>query len=322
MLNYSKDDVKTALRNPSQIPREIGRLIETPVKPIQRRYFRLKYGTGIDVMDADWDNLIILDACRYDFFDEEHSMDGDLRPIVSAGRNSWQFMASNFQGQTFHDTIYITANPFVYRLSSDVFFSIENMLTEWDEDVGTVYPGSIVERAKKLHKSYPDKRLIIHFMQPHLPYIGTTADAVRERIDLRGFKHYHGWNETRGQGSGISWWRAVQLGHITPEETRDAYRESLNIVLANTADLLSTLDGKSVVTADHGEMLGERIFPLTHRRFGHSVDTYTPELCIVPWFEAEYDSRRNIIPEDPLTDERLNYDIISDRLETLGYVPE
>jgi hypothetical protein len=43
-------------------------------------------------MEEDWDNLIILDACRYDYFKRQHDFEGSVDRIVSPGKMSWEFM--------------------------------------------------------------------------------------------------------------------------------------------------------------------------------------------------------------------------------------
>jgi len=56
-----------------------------------------------------------------------------------------------------------------------------------------------------------------------------------------------------------------------------AYRENLKWVLGNIADLVTTIDGAVVITADHGELLGE---------YGlhFHTDLPLPQLRLVPWF--------------------------------------
>ena len=54
---------------------------------------------GINIFHEDWDNLIILDACRYDYFKQLNDMDGELEYRISRGSQSREFMRGNFQGQ-------------------------------------------------------------------------------------------------------------------------------------------------------------------------------------------------------------------------------
>ena len=71
-------------------------------RPFFSAWFLLKYGRGKDVVDADWDNLIILDAYRYDDFESVNNLDGELQQIVSKGSDSPMFMEKTFSGRTLH----------------------------------------------------------------------------------------------------------------------------------------------------------------------------------------------------------------------------
>lgn len=85
-------------------------------------------------------------------------------------------------------------------------------------------------------------------------------------------------------------------------------------------EFLAEIDGKSVITADHGEMLGERVFPFTSRVWGHSEGFSTPTLRYVPWLEIEADLRRDVTSSSPVeTEGELADSDIEDRLRALGY---
>jgi hypothetical protein len=262
-------------------------------------------------MGKDWDNLIILDACRYDYFEDQHGFDKQAERVVSPGKMSWEFMQETFLQKQFHDTIYITSNAFAGRLPDDTFFMTKYLVDEWDSEIGTIHPEDVVDAALKTNEKYPDKRLILHFMQPHRPYLGPTAEKLRERVNLIGF---------RNKGDGLQIWGAAKEKKVTIEEVRRAYSESLDIVLDVVNSFLSEIDGKSVITSDHGEMLGERVFPFTSRVWGHSEGFSTPTLREVPWLEIEAETRREITESEPIESEKtLDENEVEDRLEALGY---
>lgn len=319
LLPYTLEDLKYGFHHPSAAVREGQRILGKPLIPLNNWHFRRKHGRGIDVMQRDWDNLFILDACRYDYFVEENQIDGRLQSVVSQGNYSWEFMKSNFSNRKLTDTVYVTANPYAERLSADLFYTIESLLDEWDDDLGTVRPEKVSEAAREAHRKYPNKRLIVHFMQPHLPFIGDTASRVRERITLKGWDKYDHRDETRA-ADGIDWWTAVRRGLVTKAETDTAYRETLDFVLDHAESLIADFDGKSIVTADHGEMLGERIFPGLAPQYGHPKNIHTPELCVVPWLEVESDDRREVRSESPLGFE--THENVTERLHALGYTSE
>lgn len=319
---YNLHNLKKAVRDPSLFKYEIYRLGEKTksfgpnlIKKVNNWRFVRSYGEGRDFMCKDWDNLIILDACRYDYFEEFNPMDGYLSSIVSKGAHSWEFMEGNFVGRKFHDTVYVTANPHVVKLPDDTFHHVITLFDEWDDNPGTVLPESVYTAALEAHKNFPDKKLIVHFMQPHGPHLGQTAEEYRDRLDLRG------WNPPEENQPGLRWDHAATEGHVSRQDIRDAYSETLELVLGHVENLVNQLDGKSVVTADHGQMLGERIAPLTSPIYGHPHDIYTRELCIVPWFEIESGPRRRIRSDEPVVNGFVNEDVVNQRLRDLGYVP-
>jgi hypothetical protein len=263
-----------------------------------------------NVLDDDWDTLVILDACRYDYFKSHNDIPGKLEPTVVNGNQSLDFMRNNFATREAHDTVYVTANPHADQLPSETFHHIDFLLDHWNSEIGTVLPSDVREAAIDANREYPSKRLIVHFMQPHRPYLGPTADELRSRIDLKGF---------RNEGSGLQIWGAAKQKEATIEEVRQAYAETLDIVLAEVSDLIDELDGKTVITADHGEMLGERVFPVTSRVWGHSEGFSTRLLRTVPWLSVESDNRREITVSEPEKSKSLQENSVSDRLEALGY---
>lgn len=285
--------------------------------PLTNRYFKARYGTGVDVMTKDWDTLIILDACRYDVFRDEVTLDGELYREISRGATSIEFIDNNFTGRNLHDTVYVTANPYVTRIEQDVFHAVLTVLDEWDTELQTVMPHRVVERATEAHEDYPNKRLIVHFMQPHQPYIGDKGREMRSKmedeVDVIGWKG-------RPQ-EGIKQIHAPRIDGIDVgiDDVFEAYRENLNIVLSHTESLLDSIDGKTVLTSDHGELIGERLFPFSRRLYGHPGYLWTPELRFVPWFEIESETRRRIISEPGGTYEGVDRADLSAKLRALGY---
>lgn len=308
--HFNIENFRRGLRNPRLIRREVHRLLSLP---FNRGYgwYTDRGAESVNVMERDWDNLLILDACRADYFEDQHDFEESAERVVSPGKMSWEFMQETFLEEQFHDTIYITSNPFATRLPEDTFFKSEYLIDEWDDKIGTIHPEDVISAALVSHQEYPNKRLILHFMQPHRPYLGPTSEKLRERVNLKGY---------RNEGDGLQIWGAVKEGKVTIEEVRRAYSESLDIVLDVVEDFLEEVDGKSVITADHGEMLGERVFPFTSRVWGHSEGFSTPTLREVPWLEVERETRREISESSPVEpEEELAEAEVEDRLRALGY---
>lgn len=290
--------------------------------PAMIRYFEHFGQSGCDVMEEDWDTLLVLDACRYDMFEGQHSFPGSLSARISKGSDTAEFFEENFLGTEHHDTVYVTANP-VPKVSEwcnvdvdTVFHDVVDVWAEhWDDQSNTVRPEPVSEAIKDAHEEYPDKRILGHFIQPHQPFIGPAG----EEIDEVGMTAY---DELAGEDADVDRkvWEQLRHGEISSELVWRAYRENLDLVLPHVERLCDDLEGKIVVTADHGNLLGEFIFPFPARGFGHPSGIGVENLVKVPWLEVPCQERRDIVAEPPVgsaadagENERL------ERLEALGY---
>jgi hypothetical protein len=91
--------------------------------------------------------------------------------------------------------------------------------------------------------------------------------------------------------------------------------------LEEVETLLTELPGKTVVSADHGEMLGERMRPIPIIDYGHHAGVYIDELIDVPWFVSKNGSRKNIVAESPSNSDSnsSNREDLANHLQALGY---
>lgn len=275
--------------------------------------FRARYGSGTKVMEEDWDTLVILDACRYDMFSERVHLEGDLQSRISIGSSSEEFLEENFKGEYF-DTVYVNTNPYVPHLGLEegTFHAVIDLLEEWDSELQTVRPERVVEEALAAHKRFPNKRLIVHFMQPHAPFIGEVGQ------ELAG----EGWTMGTTEEETIGVWEYLRRGsdEVDLETFWEAYNENLDFVLAEVKTLIDKLDGKTVISADHGNMVGERLYPIpTRRKYGHPYGVHTRSLLKVPWFIIEGDKRRTTRTDPPVARESISDETVDDRLKALGY---
>lgn len=307
---YTLENLVAGLRNPRIFLGELYRFgVDFNIAYHQRTHS--KHGTR--VIEEDWDNLIILDACRFDMFRDQNYISGDLQHRRSLGSESWEFLRSNFLGEELHETVCVTANPHVPKLPTGTFHAVVNLLEGgWDAERRTVLPETMVTAAQQATKQYPDKRLIIHFMQPHFPFIGD----IGQRLEHGGIE------QPSAEGDGGSKrhvWGSLGHGRISKAHVWKAYRENLDIVLPHVETLLESLSGKSVVTADHGNLVGERTSPLPVRGYGHPRGLDAPELRTVPWLVVEGEDRRSIVAEPPVDDANPDEHLVEQRLEALGY---
>ena len=114
-----------------------------------------------------------------------------------------------------------------------------------------------------------------------------------------------------------------QMFHGNLDFSRDElwliYVENLEYVLEYVSELLDGLSGKTVVTADHGNYVGERASPIPIREYGHPRGLYDEPLVQVPWLEHEEKKRREIRVGENSSTDHVETKTVSDRLQALGY---
>jgi hypothetical protein len=274
------------------------------------------HNEGIRVLEQRWDNLIILDACRYDSFErvyKEYNLPGRLEYRISRATNTEKFLLENFRsGRKQDDIIYITGNPYVTKLVGDRFFRVVSVWKEaWDEKNKTVLPGSIYKATIKTLEDYPQKRLIIHFIQPHRPFLGLVKEDWAGKLPRHHLLYvYTGhWEE--------------HLSTTNRTTFARLYNRNLDLVIPYVEQLLDVLPGATVVTADHGEALGETIHPLLPISvLGHPRGARIQALVKVPWLITQSNKNRGSLlrlaeTRDVPTEE--DEGLIRDRLRALGY---
>jgi hypothetical protein len=294
---YGVEEVRKAVRNPHVALREVNRMYH-------RRLWTRPHNTdGIDVFEADWDNLVILDACRYDTF-ADHAADrlpGTLSKRESRGAATPEFVRGNFTGKRLHDTVYVTSNTWYLKLREEIDAEVHAVTLARGKDASVV-----TDHALEANDEHPNKRLVVHYIPPHHPFVGPTADR-----ELPPYEDQENDLFERIQRGDLD---------VSDETLRQAYVENLDRVLPEVETLLAELEGKTVVTADHGELMGDRTAPLPIRDYGHHVGLYVDELVEVPWLEVETDTRKRVVPEEPSDDVEVYSDEeIDQQLRDLGY---
>ena len=286
---------------------------------LRTTYYRLTH-RGDHVLAEDWDNLLILDACRYDMFADRDWHAGRLERRRSLGSNTPEFLQENFVGEDLLDTVYVTGNPQVDVYLTDECYDIVSVWeTDWDDDLQTVPPGPVTRAALDAHERYPDKRIVVHYMQPHYPFIG---DRTREEIGTQS-----GIELSRRLATGAgdadrdapTVWERLAQDELAFETVWEAYVENLELVIPEVERLLEAFSGRTAVTSDHGNMAGERVGFLPLRLYGHPPGIHTPELVTVPWFTFDRGERKEVTAGAQSRAEGSVGDEASERLEALGY---
>lgn len=284
---YDLAGIKRALREPARMVTELNRLIT-------RRGVRYTYNPeGVDIFSEDWDVLILLDACRYDAFEEHADLPGTLESRISRGSSSVEFVHGNFAERRLHDVVYVSANDWYAKLHDSIDAEVHA------HEYVDIDPDIVTDTALEYAKRYPNKRLLVHYMQPHFPYLAPRWDGVFVP-----------------DGDLLTTYRESDVTH---EQMWEAYRDNLHLVLDEVRTLFDQLTGKIVVSSDHGELLGDREAPIPIRRYGHPRGIYIEELVKVPWLVYQNGPRPEIVAEAPEQPVLYDEDEVNERLRNLGY---
>ncbi|MDS0477956.1 hypothetical protein [Natrinema sp. 1APR25-10V2] len=223
-----------------------------------------------------------------------------------------------FSSNPFINDLGIPLNELKWGASCDYEWSASDHISNvfdvwksgWDDDLGTVPPDSLGEAFHE-HQDAVEAadRTVLHYMQPHAPYLARGKGQKLKQIQKGIKKQEEAEKEGDGGGGALSslgdtirpkventlegselaqkagLWLELDPADLVKNGTRDAamalYEENLRIALESVADLIPELDGKVIVTADHGEAFGEEGV------WEHHIETYIPALMEVPWLEVE-----------------------------------
>lgn len=267
-------------------------------------------GGGLDVFDRDWDNLLLLDACRFDLFETmvQHEFADSLvpTPVTSRGACSPEFIRGNFANRELHDTVLITANSWYDRLrQNEDGFNLDLHYVEYVEpdtfNGATAHPFTVADKVRWAADEFPNKRLVVHFLQPHPPFFS------RDGEELFYFGCHSPWH--------------IKRNDVSPAEFVQAYLETLYCVLSVTLDLAADLNGKSVISADHGELFGERVSPIPIACYGHPWGCFTvEELMTVPWLDLPANDRKDVSADTPRRQSPTAGTSVEGQLSKLGYL--
>lgn len=287
-----------------------GRLLNRLVRPVQRSVF--PGYDGVKVMEEDWDNLLVLDACREDLFRAtvDLSQFDSYRTVTSLGSATGEWTRNNFSDRQFGDTVYVTSNPFITRYASGSFHQLVEVWREsFDDEKHTVHPDSVTESLRDAVAEYPEKRIVAHYMQPHYPF---------RKMSYQGW-HPDGILEGKAHEEIHTPWDALQAGLVDKQSVMDAYRDNLEFVMESVSEVVDDLPGKTVVTSDHGNMAGEWGFPFPIRIYGHPERLRFPGLVNVPWAVVENGPRKEIVDDGVTELSAEEGALVEKRLEELGY---
>jgi len=332
--NLNWENIKKGLRTPRQaLDATVSELaLRTPLTYLNTK---ATIGTNVFSRDWDALILLDtcrVDALRevapeYDFL-------SDIGSLRSVGGRSPEWIAKTFveeYEETIRDTAYLSANVFSKQILQDrhhessswrdvnLAYSMLGRIPTVDASTlgrfeylyeyepvgeagpighteGGTPPRYVTDRGIAVGREHDFDRLILHYLQPHPPYVAT---ALAEGRDLE--KHESDW-----------WGYLGETGDY--ETIWETYLDELRYVLDDVEILLDNIDSDTtIISADHGEAFGE------YWEFGHKTGSINPNVRTVPWVVTTAEDTGSYSPSIEPPSDTESDDGVDDRLEALGY---
>jgi len=270
------------------------------------------------IKNTDWDLLFIIDACRYDYFETFYKdifQTGKLTKAISPA--AWTYGWFDAVFPDYYDIIMVSGDKIIRseginsikihdigkRISTKRYDAPKHFKTIidawkhgndniWHGKVeGTAHPKDICSETLKAIKQYPNDKIITKFWQVHDPYF-LYANATKD-LKTKPFKYSNirkllydvfgqeiiwtildKFNQPSESYHMYIWQQLGRQGII------DGYVNDLKLVLHSIKLVIDKYpDKKIIITADHGEHLGEK------GKYSHGGKR-TRLIKEIPWYEV------------------------------------
>lgn len=198
-----------------------------------------------------WDVLVILDACRADYF--RALCEESAEVVRSPAPCTRQWIHAMLDRYLLGGCTYVNANPVVQQVVTDKKPCTLDVHYIRRSGNNTVLPEVVTEFVlSRIRAEEQPRRLVVHYLQPHAPNIGHWPDAE---------PHWPSDLQCQDKRYAANLWRVWQAAQ----------------------NLIDGVRGNVVITADHGECLRSHDGKVGHRCEWKGEDV----LHHVPWLQIE-----------------------------------
>jgi hypothetical protein len=283
--------------------------------------FERRRPVGRSIWEENWDLCIVLDSARADM------LYGAVHQFFSAEKGTaWSVgsVTTEWIANTFHErhcdeldnVAYVTANPHSSTVFDDGQYltnpntspvsypdapvvkrdALDGVHEVWRAHAtrqGAVGPQTMHDATIEAMRRYD--RVVAHWLQPHEPFIARTAPVTGGTV-LEG-----------------DVWAAMQRGDVEPSKVWESYEANLLYALTKVEQLLDRVNGRVLVTADHGNAFGD------WGVYGHPFGWPEPAVRRVPWVLVHATTTDGYKP-DAVLDTHDEAAAMQDQLSALGYL--
>lgn len=277
---------------------------------------------GRNIYSAEWDICIVLDSARYDMLRDaltERATAAQTDAVWSRGSITTEWLSQTFRSpyeQAIADTTLVTASPHSQTVFGDgdwltnsgsvgvpypanpavgldAFDGVHELWRSHAGEHGAVGPATMRDATIEAHQQ-AGGRVVAHWLQPHEPFIAPDAEIVG------------------GGPTETNVWDGLNSGRYEAEEVWQSYRATLDWGLDYVFDVLESVDADVLITADHGNAMGELGV------YGHPFGWLQPAVRRVPWLETRATQLHDTEP-DVLSGGERQKSSVDEQLAALGY---
>jgi len=187
-----------------------------------------------------WNIMVVLDGCRYDYFKEVNFIPGTLLKVFNGNCvDTITWYKKHFFNKKHEDIVLIHGKYFVEK-AEEYFYKCYPM---WDYDT-MLNIDQQIKYVEYCLKEIEDKRVLIHFLQPHLPFCNPEGRKFLEeeiKTSLKGKPE--DYTKVTNYCRKYGW-----------ERLKELYKKEIRYILSK---IYYSNINPDVITSDHGVRLGE-----------------------------------------------------------------